>query len=457
MLSIFKRFNRADIVFVLLLLAAHVVFFLIALHDKKIYNGDSHEYIYMATNIKNQCWFYAGNPALPIQEEYMTLRPPAYPLFLCLVYFFTVNNWVVLILQNCLSIFNIYFLRHSIRMIGYSRKYDWIFAAFVLFYPSQFINTNIIAPDLFLQTATIFYFYFFLRFAIHNKWRYALGMSIALMLGVMIKPVLYPVVFFHAVVLTFVGIAQYKAFFKAFIAAVFPVIVVMSYGYVNSIRTGKLHFSSTQSFNATFYYYNFYKDTKGVDSAAYFLHNERAKIAGLKTFTERYDYANRRGVELLKQNFGPFVWYHLVHSLKMLIDPGKAEMDMFTGKLTLAKLYNPNERTGFFDMYKERGFDGVEDYMSRNPTLPLTFAVLIVNLLRLVGLVMFAFAKSIPRRIRLFTLSMIAYCIFIAGAIENPRYFMPVSLIAMGCAALMYQSLLQRYKKRKVVIKAEKY
>src|SRR5690606_35256464 len=109
--------------------------------------------------------------------------------------------------------------------------------------------------------------------------------------------------------------------------ALLPVLSIIAYNYINLQRTGKFHFSSTQSFNAVYYYYFYYADKEGVDSAQKFLQAERDKMAAMPVFADRYDYANARGKELLKENFVPYILYHMKHSARLLIDPGKGELD----------------------------------------------------------------------------------------------------------------------------------
>ncbi|MFI5196843.1 MAG: hypothetical protein ACHQD8_07115, partial [Chitinophagales bacterium] len=78
--------NRQDKWFISIIMLVHILFFLLACSYKRIYMGDSFEYIYEALNIKNLFFFYSGNPVMPIMPEYMTQRQPLYPLFLMLVY-----------------------------------------------------------------------------------------------------------------------------------------------------------------------------------------------------------------------------------------------------------------------------------------------------------------------------------------------------------------------------------
>src|SRR6202000_2141269 len=113
--------------------------------------------------------------------------------------------------------------------IGYSRRYDWLLMAFVLLYPSQFVNANIIAPDILLQTTVLLYFYFFLRLIKQKQLRYGLGMSISLIAGIMIKPVVYPLIYIHAALMLFIAIRRHHALFRTALCATLPLIVVLLY------------------------------------------------------------------------------------------------------------------------------------------------------------------------------------------------------------------------------------
>lgn len=447
----FRNITRADFRFLIALLVTHAVFFLIALYYQKIYNGDSYEYIYMALNIKDHFWFYSGNPALPITEEYMTLRTPGYPLFLLLVYLFSINNWVVLVLQNLISIFNIYYMRNTMRNIGYSRKYDWVMIAFVALFPSQFINANIIAPDILLQTSVLIYFRHFIFLIKEQKLRHAFYMSFALVLGFMFKPVLYPFALAHCLLMLWFAFKYRKGLMRSFIAGIIPVLILLSYGAVNKYRTGKFHFSSIQSFNAIFYYFNYFSDTASAAEATAFLEEERAKMKEMPVFADRYEYANQRGLELLRQNFGPYMWYHLKNSGRLFIDPGKGELDLFTGRLTLSTLYDTDNELGFFDTYRKYGLSGLDEYFERNPSLPIVLIVLLFNVIRLFGLFLFLFNRHINLYIRLFTVILLTYFAITTGPIANTRYFIPVFLIVTGCSATGYRYLLHWWKYRTII------
>lgn len=128
----------------------------------------------------------------------------------------------------------------------------------------------------------------------------------------------------------------------------------------------------------------------------------------------------------------------------MLIDPGKGEMDMFTGRLSLKQLYNVHDTSGFYATIKSKGLAGLKDYIARNPSFSVAMLVLLINMIRLMGLLLFVGNKNVNLYIRIFVLLFTAYFVFIAGAIAHVRYFMPVSIIIMGCASIGWQQWLMK-------------
>ena len=416
----------------------HIVFFLLALVYKRIYMGDSMEYIYEALNIKNYHFFYSGNPAMLIAPEYMTQRQPLYPLFLLAIYLFSVNNWVVLVLQNALSVFNIVYMRKMLTSIGYDTRYDKWLLLLVCTYPAQFINANTIAPDILLQTFTLLYVGLFIRWLQEKDLKYAIYMSMALIGGMLVKPVLYPFVFVHIVIVIVTAARLHLQMQRPVLVATVPLCAMLLYCYWNYTRTGKFHYSSNQAFNAVYYYYPYLSAKEGPDSAAHFLQHERQIIASIPEYKDQYDYANDRGSELLHQNFASYMAFHLKHSARILAEPGKAEIDLFTGKLTYGRLYS-KEQTGFKATLQQKGISGLWPYISANPSLIVAAVIFIFNLVRLIGMLLFLTRRNMHILVRLLTGGLVAYFALAAGPIANTRYFLPVSLLCAGCAVIGFQ------------------
>jgi hypothetical protein len=427
--------NRKDKTFIAIIALVHVIFFILACGYKRIYNGDSFEYIYEGLNIKDLFFFYSGSPVLPITPEYMTQRPPLYPLFLWCVYLFTVNNWTVIVLQNLLSIFTISFVRKIFKSIGYQTRYDRLLVLFIIAYPAQFINANTIAPDILLQFFAVLYFGNFISFFQKKQLRYPLYMSLALIAGMLVKPVLYPFVTVHIIIVFTTALYLKLKMQRPVLIALAPLCAVLLYNYWNFTRTGTFHFTSNQSFNAFYYYYPYISSKQGADSANRFLAHERKEYEDIPDYDERYQYANRRGEALLKQNFLPYMLFHLKNSARIFIEPGKAEIDLFTGKLTYGRLYS-KQQTGFRATWQNKGWGGMNTYIHNNPSLLIAILILLFNIARLIGLLWFFTDRHIHWLIRSFSFIFIIYFALAAGPIANTRYFLPVSLIVICCSVL---------------------
>ncbi len=442
-----QEHGKRNITLILVLLAVHAVYFLLALHYKRIYNGDSFEYIYAAVNLKESGFFYSGNPAMPIEPEYMTFRTPLYPLFLTAVYTFALNNWIVLALQNLLSVWNIMLARRILFRFGYHARYDWLFILLVLAWPAQFIHANTIEPEILLQSCVLLYVHQLLLFFKNRQTKYAWGMSLILIGGLFVKPVLYPYTAIHLLLMLFLllrkrHVLQHRA--QQVLTAVLPIIAIIGYNSWNAARTGKFHFTSNQSFNAIYYFYYYKSSTEGIPEAQKFLREERAKMAAMPVFSDRYDYANERGKALLKENMAGYLPYHLKHSIRFFVDPGKGDIDLFTGRLTYGQLYS--DQTRGFRAYTEAygWWRGVIRFAGDQPSVWLAGVVFLFNLMKMAGLVLFAISRRIPPGVRIFVVAFLAYFALLTGPISTPRYVLPVSLVYTGAAILGFVLFYQR-------------
>ncbi len=431
------RLDKKDKIFIGILVLVHAVFFCLACLFQKHMMGDSAEYLLEAANIKEYFIFSSAESPTVLAPEALTQRQPLYPLFLLLVGLISMKYFVVVlqIAQGLLSIFNIWYVRKVLLSIGYQKKYDWLLLLFVAAYPAQFINANTIAPDILLQTFTLLYFGNFIALFQKKELKYALFMSLALIAGIMVKPVLYPFVWVHVIIIMFICVRHKMLSVRTLLLSVTPLCAMLLYNYFNYVRTGKFHFSSNQAQNASYYYYPFIMEREGMDSANRFLENEKQAYYSYPEYKDRYDHANQRGMEMLKQNFFPYLLFHLKNSARIFIEPGKAEMDLFTGKLSYTQLYS-KEQTGFYATWKTKGMSGMGAYIQNNPSLVFVVLALLFNCVRLAGLFWFFRDSKIHWIVRLFVFSFAAYFAVAAGPIANTRYFLPVSLIVIGCAVL---------------------
>ncbi|HRO42129.1 MAG TPA: hypothetical protein PL009_04810 [Flavipsychrobacter sp.] len=445
-----KPSGKADLFFVSVIVAAHIVFFILALHFTRIYMGDSYEYVYMALNIKEQFLFYSANAALPIMLKNYTLRPPGYSLFLLLVYLFSVNNWIVIVVQNLVSIFNILYFRRTIQLIGYNKKYDWILLIFILAFPAQFIYANTIAPDLLVQTCVLIYFRHFLLLLQKAEPRHAWLMSIALTYGLFTKPILYLFVPVHFLILLW-ACFRFRVPRVALLALIIPIGSILLYNTWNLQRTGKFHFTSIQPWNGVYYNVRMYQEHKlGREKAGEYMQQIESEWEQTKSFKEWYDFGNSRSMEFLKTHFFSYMVFHTKQSLQFFIHPGKGEIDLFTGALTYGKFYQKTNKR-ILQVLKETPVAKWPSFFAKNPSVPIMFVVLFLNGLKILGAAFFFFNKNIKWWCRLFVTLLLFYFSFMTGPLANTRYHLPVSLLFIGCAVLGYQKLLQSKKNERII------
>ena len=445
---------KADKIFLPALVTVHAVFLLLALHYGHIYNGDSLEYIYAAVNIKDHGLFYSGSLSRPLVPELLTFRTPLYPLLLAAIYCLAANNWIVIVLQHVLSVCDILLLRKGLVQLGYTSRYDWLLLLLLVAYPAQFMHAGIIEPEILLQFFVLLYVYQLLLFFKTKKTKHAWMMSLALAAGLFTKPVLYPYTILHVLLICLMVFRRRAGFphpWRRAVIAVLPLCAIFGYNAWNEARTGKFHFTSNQSFNAVYYFYFYKSSTEGIASAKKFLREEREKMAAMPAFKDRYDYANRRGKALLKENFPGYIVYHLKHSLRFFVDPGKGDMDLFTGRLTYNDLYTA-EGKDYYSVIREYGWwEGNRRFLNNNPAMIPAGIVFLFNLARIAGLLLFVRSRQAPAGVRWFTLFFLAYFALLTGPIATPRYVLPVSLVYTGAAVLGFMFAGRRRKKAAVV------
>lgn len=432
MIAAFKRYG-----FFVAVLLLHAVYFLAAVHYGNICNGDTSEYVYEAVNILDRFFFYCGNPVLPVEVEYMTLRTPGYPLFLAGVYFFWVNNFMVLLLQNALSVFNIFYCRKTFMQLGYTSRYDAAFFLLLLFFPSQLVYANLIAPDLLLQTCTLIYFRYALLFLQKKTSRAVWLMSLALIVGLFIKPVLYPFALIHLCMIIGVAVFYRVNMRKVFIASLLPFMSILLYSGINQARTGKFHFSSIQSFNAIFYYHHYIGEKTGFEDADKWINQKRAEISALPGFKERYEKANAEGIHMLRKNFSSYMIYHISKSGRFFLETGRGELDEFTGRLTLRQLYSGTSKK-FTTLLKELNTVQLFAYLKENSSAVFALFIACFNLIKIGGLFLFLRYAKAEAVVKWFIALFLLYFALITGPISNAHYTMPVSIIIMCCALTGY-------------------
>lgn len=436
-----KSSPRATIRFALVLLLWHAGFYALTLHYGVLYMGDSWEYVTAGYNILEHGTLYSGSQSLPVAEEYMTQRTPLYPVALAAVYAAGGTNWMAILLQGLMSVSSLLVLRSTLLRIGYNPRYDWLLLLLLLTFPPQYIHAMWVEPEALLQLFTVLYFRSWVLLVRGKCARHAWAMSGWLVLGLLTKPVLYPFAAVHAIVMAAAAF-RWKLSKGIFVAALIPLLVVVGYRQVNKTRTGLAHFSSNGAFNALYYAYPFYQHRWGTDSAATWLDAQRAAVQKFPRFADRYAEAERRGAIFLRQHWLHYFPFHATGSARLLLDPGKADIDLFTGRLTYGKLY------GIRHPGVTAQLPGITHSVGQNrivqPSFLLALAVLVFNIARVAGFGLFLTDVRQSPAVRIALLFLIVYFAWLAGPIAVPRYLLPVWPLMAGAAALGWSRILAR-------------
>ncbi len=439
--------KQRDIIFFTVLVIVQTCFYFLAVHSKQIYLGDSIDYIREAINIKSHFFFYSGDAASPIKEEYITLRPPLYPIFICAIYLFTINNWVVLFFQNVLCFLNILMVRDTLLHFGYKKRYDPLFLLFIIFYPAQFIFSDIVYSDILFQTFSVIYFRHFVLLVNDKRQSHVLWMSLAVIAGAMVKPVFYPFSVFNFILLLLCTRYLKIKLSRTLGFAVLPFFVFLLYNCWNYARTGKFHYSSIEAINAIYNCREYETHKTGLIAGGLKYDSLQANIASIPVFKDRYDTSIKIAGNFIKARIASYALFHVMHSARMLIDPGKNEIDLFMGWDYLVRRKSAEEiNRGFYATLRNKGWKGIWTYVFTNedPATPVLLLILLFNCIRLIGFCLFVFDKKIHIAIRLFVLSFVGYFAIVTGPVANTHYFLPVSLIMIGAAVIGLQNLFKR-------------
>lgn len=234
--------SRSNRNFLLFLLFLHFCFFFWQIFHGNFYLKDSYEYLKAAANLKSDHLLYCGELTKPFNYDLFTRRPPVYPFFLAVCQLVSSNMIFVIIVQNLLSITGIFLFRKMLLDLGYSAKYDILFAILLLLTPSQFIYTNLIMSESLLQFLIILLVWFFIKYSNDDNFLQGVWYGIILTLCVLTKPVF--VYFIYLNVVYFIWRSYRKRTLKLLLLGFIPLVFLFAYQIRNYNSTGVFETSS---------------------------------------------------------------------------------------------------------------------------------------------------------------------------------------------------------------------
>ena len=235
-----------------LLILIHLGAFAYQLYGGRYMLKDSEEYVLAAENLFQHGVLYSGVWQEPYRADFFTKRPPVYPIIIGITDGYRGLPWILLLLQNLLSLLNIVLafelanllLKASGKQID-RQKIPVFVCLLILLYPAQWIYANLVMTEILFQSWLSFGIYSLVR-ALQGKSLTWLSLyTLCISLAMFTKPVMYVFVLPH-----FLGVLALGYYWKkpqTLIAAILPLLAIWGYQSWNESRTGYAHFSSIQN------------------------------------------------------------------------------------------------------------------------------------------------------------------------------------------------------------------
>jgi hypothetical protein len=395
------------------LLLMHLAAFLWAITHTVVLR-DSNEYWNAAINFSKNGTFYCFDMEQPIDFRGFTKRPPLYPLFLWLVS----KKWLVLLIQNGLSIFNIYlaFRIFTPSDLNFLSTRRFLLLCFItLFSFSQFIYTNLVMADLFLQTFTVLIVWLLIK-----SWEKLNGLRLLFLVGLVIlalltKPVVTFWIYFLPVFAIAISIFQkktFKTYVLFFLISLLPLVVYEETSKQNEKTTGLKHYSSISDINLLHYNTRYLLINKygSAEKADEILAPLMVATPNKIAYTENASAIRKACKDLILDN----KWRYLK------IHPGRFDLYQFLK-------IDSDDKSGLMEK-SMKSDGGLVSYVKKQPII-LLLALLLVfcfNLVKLFFFVRFTFNKQQNLATRIIILAAVLYFVGITGPIGASRFLLPV-------------------------------
>ncbi len=420
--SDFKDIFKVD-KFLIVLVCVQLVFFIYKIiQNDYLTLIDSEEYYILAENILNRFNFYIGDLTAPIQPELYTKRPPLYAIFIIISSGFLSSKALILGLQGLLSIFNILTVKFIFEK-HFGKTNTVLLFLFTFSFLNQFIYSNFIMSEIFLQFLIVLSFYTLYKLFEKRSLKILISFQILIILLFLTKPIFYLFVIPN-ILLTYLLSKRTKIKFGTSTALI-PILAIFLYCHWNYQRTGSYNFSSIQQinlvdYNLKYFHMNAYGSTYANDTNR----SIKEKAAAEENYPKRLKTMNSMAINYLKQDFISYAIFHAKGIVRIFIDPGRFDMVQFFGFTSDIK----NE-TGLLQAINESGLKGAFHYLKTQPLLIIICfnLVLIFNLLKFLGFIWFLIKKL--KETSLIYWIMIGFICYIAGLtgpLGASRFLVPI-------------------------------
>lgn len=405
--------------------------------------SDSPEYIKVAENLQeHQAWYSAGMEG-NVRMHHYTKRPPLYPILLWFHQgLFGSYVWICL-LQIGLSMLSLWMAWSIWGILRPDRPHKWLVFPFLLFYPAQWMYSQLIMTEILFQCLIVGMGY--LLFLIQKGrsgnliWIY----TSLLILSMLTKPVMYLFCIPHLILLA-VWASKWKRL-PFLIPAIIPLIFVLLFCSWNQQRTGYFHFSSIQNLSLLQYTtHNLLTQVHGADSALVLSDAIHYTVLDAPSYAEGQTYLQEACTKHITDNLFAYSIFHAKGMLNFFLDPGRFDLYHFSG------LMSPGDAPGFLAAFSEGGYQGMWNYLQRQPLFFLTLLLFIAlfNGLKLLALGLLAWNRKISWIQKILLAGFILYVATLTGTSGASRFAFPVYPLLLICTALAIEQVLAWIKQR---------
>lgn len=391
---------------------------------------DSGRYLQAAENLRlhgelyARPWLVGGGHGWAVQE--FTIRTVGYPV----VVLGLLRPWLLLGLQNLLSLFNIGIVLRWWAQRARPQGRDWAMAlAGVLLFPAQLIYANAVMAEMLLQTVVLMLAAAALQFIETGALRYFAGMAVAVVVGLLLKPVfcLLAVIFAVAGVV----LAWRRGHMPLAWLGLVPVVVVGLYMGWNKHRTGYFHYSSITDINLL--HYNaagVVRQLVGPVAEEQWVTQVLQEADAQPEFAARQHLIQVRAGAVLVAHPVLYARQHLQGMGALLLDPGRFDVSQFLGQ----------EGKGAPGLLAQARAGGLMRAVGRLPLAMLTLlgAVLLANAMRLrLAVRGFRRLKKDGQSLRYgrwVAVGLLLYVALLTGPLGAARFLVPVWPLLLGLA-----------------------
>lgn len=403
------------------LVAIHVLYFIAAVQLKGIYLVDSFGYLQQATNIASYNTWYAEDWNAPLLVDYFSIRPPLYGWIIAVLRLFSANIFLLLFIQNVLSIFNLWMVYRFAVEQGCDRRRSGIVVILgSVFYPAQMIHANFVMTEMIFQTLLLGVVLSLIRFMLEPSWKRSVDLSILLSLCLLTKPVSLFLPFIVMVLM--IWKIYVKSEWKYLMPLLVTVLVFHCICLKNEHATGYYHYASIKSvnqlkYNARYTLVHAKGETFADSTIAGIMQSANAKTV----YGERLEFMNSKANQIIFNYPIDFAQLYLKGVIAFFIDPGRFDIYHFF-------MIEENTTAGFMHEINTKGISALKILIQRAPLLILflLFLNLCWNIIVAGAFIYFLTIEKVHIIIRVVVFFIVMYIAAATGPVGVSRYRVPL-------------------------------